>query len=76
MPIEFDGKWVVVNETLANLREAGYAVAGWHDEKKDEYRYAIYRYDSPISEIILDTTDQAEINRYVKLLLGSEDESR
>lgn len=72
MPIEFDGKWVVVNETLAKMREAGYAVAGWHDEKKDEYRYAIYRFDSPMTEIILDTTDQDEINRYVRLLIGGE----
>lgn len=70
MPIEFDGKWVVVNDTVTKLRAAGYAVARWHDEKNQEYRYAIYRYDSPMSEIILDTTDKDEINRYVRLLIG------
>ena len=69
--IEFDVEWVVHNGAMNVLREHGYEAAAFKhtNAKTMESTISYVLYKRPHNEIIFETTDQDELNRYINLIL-------
>lgn len=69
--IEFDEEWVVHNGTMTVLRAMGYEAAAFKhtnaETNESVISYVLYKH--PHNEIIFETQDQNELNRYVNLIL-------
>ena len=72
MTLQFDKGWVIRNDTINRLESQGYSVAGYTN--KEQQYYVLYKIHLH-TEIVYETNDPDELNRYVKLLIGSGDES-
>ena len=74
--VEFDAEWLVHNGTTAALRQHGYSLGSSTQVNKQtgEQRLAYWianvrDSDDTKSNIIFETTDQDELNRYINLIL-------
>ena len=74
--VEFEDAWLIHNGTTVALREHGYSlgsatqVNGQTGEERLVYWIANLRdLDDTKSNIIFETTDQDELNRYINLIL-------
>lgn len=74
MTLRFErGGWIVDNDTLRTLNDNGYTAAGICDGGVDLYVLYRSKLDGGL-DIIYETQDQEQLNRFVKLLLGGHDE--
>ena len=74
--VEFDDAWLIHNGTTVALREHGYSLGSATQVNKQtgEARLAYWianvrDTDDTKSNIIFETTDQDELNRYINLIL-------
>lgn len=69
--IEFDEEWVTHNGTMTMLRAMGYEATSFKhtnaETNESVISYVLYKH--PHNEIIFETQDQNELNRYVNLIL-------
>ena len=71
MAIKFErGGWLVDNDTLRKLNSRGHTAASLCDGGSD--LYVLYRWTPDGVEIVYETQHVDQLNRYVKLILGSE----
>lgn len=68
--IDFDEEWITHNGAVRVLREHGYEAAVYRHVNPDTLecvvRYVLYKQPN---EIIFETQDQDELNRYINLIL-------
>ncbi len=71
--VQFDGQWVMANDTIRELHRQNYGVAA-HKESDVVYTYSLWRLPDDIESerptVIVETRDKDELNRYVNLILG------
>jgi hypothetical protein len=69
--IEFDEEWVVHNGAMTVLRKLGYGAVVYRYTNSQAHEsvisYVLYKH--PHNEIIFETQDQYELNRYINLIL-------
>ena len=73
MTLRFErGGWIVDNDTLRKLNSLGYTASGLRDDGEDYY--VLYRWTTDSTSIVFETQNVDTLNRYVKLIIGGDDE--